>query len=395
MSISSQLDVAENFFGNELESPSKVKSDFYALSSQQQKDLAKEFSRFERAWVPEEDSNQPIFHIGQSYDVTKRPNYWTPHDFVKTIENDVDSILRLLIFLPKIYVWSPSWSDPRFLGRKLGSLAKLKPFLKDGSIRIVPDAAIPFKNIPNSVRKIAAEDASIRSIRKLLDKIEFFDRENCEDYSDGEFLFFHRHRENFQYINPMTYLYFDILVSAYLRANVMSSGTVSHSLISRKHKADASVTDEMQWDNVSVYLPGISKIDVTDLASIRQNEDAFDLWRTSLASVIRESQAMIESGTATPKRMRNLFKSETQPIALTLGDKIKSKNLRQIVEPGAVSFLSGAVASTLLSASPETAMATGAISSLVKISYDLLRSRKNWQNKQLLRMYTALAKIDP
>ena len=166
-------------------------------------------------------------------------------------------------------------------------------------------------------------------------------------------------------------------------------------LIAQKYEGESISTAESTWATVSAQLPLVKTVSMKDLATIRANEDAFDIWRTALRDTVRGWENELErKGRITPEGALEIFNESTLAIRMTLESKVKTKSLKSNIESGGVSFCTGAIAAASLSFDPLSAIAAGAVSSSLKVVYDVLKARNAVTDRTLLRVFSQFGGVD-
>lgn len=235
---------------------------------------------------------------------------------------------------------------------------------------------------------LARQNSLNNSFREVLDQFDFF--EGAEELcSDSKYIWGLREAEFIKYINPLNEINEDKLIGTYLNASTLCNDARMFELLKRMDAAEAVKTNETTWANASVLLPGLSNISVNDLVSIRRNEEAFEVWRTTLSRAMRNLKSL--SAVSDPKHeAKQIFCEEIQPVSMGLQQKIKSKSIKAALKGGAVSFGSGAAASYTINPNPTVSIATGAMTSMLKIMYDIFESRGVSKDRTLVRMFSVL-----
>lgn len=415
------LTVAENFLGSQLDSPDQVRDIFSKLSWSQIHDLTDLYIEYEKAWQPSEISSADRMHLGRAYDTLKYPLAWLHQASTLDRQLDAEAILRLLIYIPKLSIWipeikadpfagsydeshppeyireeDPKWKTSLDICDTICHFTRLRPFLADGSIELIPDRyyvdVCDWRGTedPSDMLKLAREEAQSAELRTLLEQIDFFaDAEN--QCSDSKFIWALTNAEFIKFVNPLNEINEDIAVQALFGASTLCANKTMYDIVAKKYGREANKTKEMTWSNLSVSLPRLNNLSIHDLMSVRANEEAFNTWRTSLSNAIRETERLLSRpNAASEKELSDIFREVTMPVSLTIEQKIKSKKLATALENGAVTFGAGAIAALGFSADPVTAVMTGAASSSLRVIYDLLKSRKGKVDKSLFRLYSVL-----
>jgi len=389
-----QLTVVENFLGEELTSTKQLERVLRGLERKQQVELRAEIKRFEKAWVPAEGSEGPIVHLGRAYNTFSNPQYWRDHCVSTGVE--VGSILRLLVYIPKLTIWTKSFMlgpARHSLYGDLAPLIQLKPFLEDGSVQFVPDAFYTAlcgrRHARSRMVRFAVTESQKEIYRKIVDGVSFFDSQ-AYDYEDWDYHNFFANRESIVYCEPLNDLNEDIVVQSVIGAHTLCATPAMRDLVALKYASEAEITKELTWSNVSLLLPGLRQLDLVDLLSVRRDEDAFLDWRLGLAAALRESTILIESGKATKSAISEIFQDTAGQQSRTLQDKIRSRRIRSLIEPKLVSFASGAMAAWLTSGSVAAAVKTGAVSTSLSLIHDILKSKRIKSQKAMLRLFAHL-----
>jgi hypothetical protein len=124
----SQLTVAETFFGEELTSAQQVEKLFDKMSPSQFVDFFREYGRYVSEWNPVIDpTDATVLHIGKAHESIAYPDYWMTKNRSKPYPDHAFSILRKLLYIPKLSIYSagvfsvvsPDKEDPWFYRQEL------------------------------------------------------------------------------------------------------------------------------------------------------------------------------------------------------------------------------------------------------------------------------------
>lgn len=413
------LTVADNFFGQELNTPKMVQEAFSKLSLAQRADIVERYVEFEESSVlSRNDDDHPLFHIGKAYETFEHPKSWHPRHASASRHLTASAIVRALMYMPRLSIWWPTsllgreflsgegWTEDNYEAAQAGAsfnaefrlmiLSQIRPFVEDGTVQLVSDRThggfydptdATFAQNLQLNAELEGANPAIRAFLKPLERIEGV------HMSERREAFVWRNRDRILYVEPMLEINEDIIVQSMLGAHMLSSTQTMHDVMKLKLSAESKSTKEMFWMNNSVHLPKLSQGSVEDLISIRRSEDAFENWRTTLATSIRTCQTYQSSREMSGTDVAEIFNETVSPVSRSLGTKLKSKTIKSALEGGVVSFASGAIAASALSPTPTAAIGTGAITASLKITYDALKAKGKPADHALFRMFTLLKNL--
>lgn len=255
----------------------------------------------------------------------------------------------------------------------------------------IDDLDFPKPPPAGAILRAARRDSSLKDLRAILDKIDFIP-EDANFCSDHRYIWGLENAEQIRYINPLNEINEDVLVQRELGCSALCANEVMLQLMNVKYSGECATKRDMVWQNVSIALPALGDISQEDLIKVRQSEDCFQIWRDTLSKAIRVTEQQLAVGELSVEDVRDIFREEAQPAAVALEAKIKKTPLSSVARSAGVSFISGAAAGLLLNPEPLTAVATGAITSVIKGSYDAMEARKSRKEEPLVRIFSALIK---
>lgn len=235
---------------------------------------------------------------------------------------------------------------------------------------------------------LARKESTDSRLRSCLDKIDFIPED--PPCSDSRHINALRDAEAIRYINPLNEVNEDMLIQGMIGASGLCANQTMLDLINIKLSVESEATKELVWANTSIKLPGLDQIPVSDLVSLRKNEEAFANWRDAVSSAMRGIQYASRSSSVSEKEMRDIFRESLSPVAQSIESKVKAASIKSALKSGAVSFGSSAAAALTVNPDPAVAVLTGGISSSLKLIYDLLQSKGKQAERSFLRMYSTL-----
>lgn len=465
MNGATALTVLDNFLGVELKTEDAVEQTFRQLSAEQVICLVQEFQAFDTLWAPSESFGPETMNIGRAYDTFRNPLSWVPKYCEIDKHLDAKFVSRLLLYYPRISVWTPEMKDTSKLftnsadDRAISDacalarrLVAIRPLLEDGSVQIVPDSAyarlcgwqkppstfdqfraailksprftdalkmrarecleeddlhllmnnqmglnfswiddLEFQDVfpAGKILQSARNDASRQDLRAILDQIDFIP-DRADFCSDSRYIWGLENAEQIRYVNPLNEINEDVLIQRQFGCSALCANNQMLQLMKVKYSGELASERDMVWENVSIALPALNDISQSDLIKVRQSEDCFQMWRDSLTRALRTMENQLAKSTLTADDVRNIFREQAQPAAVALDAKLKTTPLSAIARSAGVSFISGAAAGLLLNPDPATAVATGAISSLIKGTYDVLDVKRKRKEEPLVRLFSAI-----
>ncbi|WP_148287846.1 hypothetical protein [Rhodopseudomonas sp. B29] len=404
------LTVADNFFGSSFATADSLRRAWQKLSYSQMFDLVERYQEFEAQWAPSATQpTEPTFLFGKAHEIMGNSKSWHPRYYSPTRNMTSDKLASALLYMPKISIWLPSSPDPNKLlppdpairtewreaagaGTsfhilcRLMELSPLRPLLEDGSVQTIPDAYYSSIKSHDLITLAELESGEL-GLRTILDQLQPFDNVRMSDTLETWAAI---NEHEIRYLDPLVGLNEDILVQSQINGHLMSCNDVMHALVAAKFDRESRETKESAWLNAAVSLPKLSNLAIDDLVRVRRNEDAFEVWRAALSRAIRDCEQSFGPSNMRQDEVSAAFNEVAVSAASILKSKRKSKAVSSLVEAGAISFLSGAIGSWFMAAAPSSAIGAGAVTSSLKLIYDLLKARESPEDRSLLRLFALL-----
>lgn len=404
------IEVIENCLGESIKSSNHLRKILSGLDYNKLMDLHEAYCYYFNHWIPESEFGHETIHLGRCSFSLSNPLLWVPWMASKARFSQLnsDQIHRLLLYIPKVSVWIPPLRTPDLFKDEfedfLTKLVELRHFISDGSVLLVPDKY--YEDVcqwgeprakPSEMLLLARQEALDIELREILDQIDFFPFDGIDDApcSDSHHIHALNNAEAIKYINPLNELNEDFVIQTLLKYSTLCTSQTMFELLTKKFDKESIKTGESTWSNISASLPKIHNIPIKDLRSIRNNEESFSIWRNSLSQVVRSWENELAKGEGLDaKEALRIFQEITHPIQMTIENRIQSKTIKSALESSAVSFASGAIAASYVGNNPANSILTGGIASLLKISFDLIKTQKTKKIKPLMRMYSVFNNLN-
>jgi hypothetical protein len=360
-------------------------------------------AQFERAWCPpkEDTPMAGVFNCHNHFYYKLDYSILSPLQWSGGNTWDINYFSKLLLYYPRIAITLPHFGDYNWFAAvgTLRHLALIKPLIDAGIVVVIPDRFIArqvgwdYATKKSVLSEVQENDLQNSKIKKILDDFELFSDKDYDDEGRRGWEVFNNYME-LKFKKPLRLLNEDLLLSAELDAELLTPNQSMFSLLTTKLEAEPTVSSGSIWAREICQLPNLTGLSVDDLFQIRRNEEVFGEWRAILERGIRTLRVELMVGNKpADEAARRILNDEFVEAAQRIKLKVKEGSLKTHANNALISFGAGAAATALTSSDPLLSIATGAITSSLKLLYDLIAKRMKRTDRILAHLYTMFAPV--